>query len=384
MAPKKKDTRITNPVTNVAGAFNNAMKAEDLEVDSILTSEEEPENEYDSEAIALYFGKKKLGYLPAKSCWRKYHQDVVFKVKEVKTNRWWFINNILLDVHWYDILEDTIQDNQTAKPAYDIKSEAGYRIYWKDWKYYPSITSILWVKVEDPQLQRWMLSHRNYDDYIDKLWWYALRGTIVHNALEDYINHGLVYDREYFVNKDMEYQKEIQKHEKQRLDAIEEFWYSALPEKKYVSLNYASKWVKWKPSFKETDCALYQFYMWGINFLTLPEVEIIEAERMLMSKKHKIAGSCDAFIKYKWEYVTLDYKTSTSVQKKSYKMQASFYADAYKELGITNNQEIKAWLLRLDMFTKKWYQYVEVENQMTHTAMIPAMKAVFEYMHSDL
>lgn len=379
------NNKIKNPVTHIAWAAYKDIKWDQFAIWDVVETIPDSLNKFDPTAVAFVRNWNIIWHLSMGNPWKPYHESLIFTIKDIKVNAWWFVKYIYVEINWHECITDVIQDNQTWKPACNEKSDDWYRLYWQSWDSFPSITSVLKVKLESEQLNRWLCSHADFYAYKDALNWYALRWTIVHNALEDYTNTWEVYDNSFFIWKDKEHKDSIEAHNAKVDKSIEEYWYSKVDKQNYKSLNFHSKWKKWWATYKETSEAMFAMYKWWINFLTSKWVEVIEAERMMFNKEIWIAGSCDALIKKDWEFIALDYKTSASIQKISYKMQASFYAHSYNQLqDVIWLNKCKAWLLRLDPLTKKGYQYVEVADQATHTAMIKPLRWLFEYFNSWL
>lgn len=75
-----KDISVLN--TEVAGTYYHHPEkfAQDIVPDSIITLKREPKNQYDSLAVALYFGDLKIGYLP------KAKNEVIAKLMDAGKN----------------------------------------------------------------------------------------------------------------------------------------------------------------------------------------------------------------------------------------------------------------------------------------------------------
>ena len=355
------------PIIKIAWASQYGLKKWDIEVWEVLMAIPEPENEFDENAVMFTKWDKCVWYFPKEWGWRKHSQSLTFVVSKIKHNKWWYITYIYVEVEWAENISESIQDTWDTFP---------YRVYWYSWVPYPSITTVLSISKEDEQFERWKQSFWWYDNYKHKLDWYAKRWTFVHNALEDYINNKVVYDKEYFVKLNDEYKAKIDLHNKRMEESVSKWWYTKQTPQVYEDLNYASKVVKWtKVEFKNV---MYDMYMWWLNFLKTHKVEPIEAEQILVSKKYQIAWSCDLFARVDWKLMVLDWKTSSDCFKPSYFVQAAFYASCYQE---KYTEKVHTWIVKVTHETKKWFQFIECDWQEIHQAMIPAYRSVFEHQY---
>ena len=124
---------IKNPVTHVAWAAYKDIKGAQFTIWDVVETIDDKSNEYDDTAVAFTRNWIIIWHLPASSPWKPYHDTLVFTIKDIKVNAWWFVKYLYVEISWHECIADVIQDNQTWKPAYNEKSEDWFRIYWKGW-----------------------------------------------------------------------------------------------------------------------------------------------------------------------------------------------------------------------------------------------------------
>jgi hypothetical protein len=154
------------------------------------------------------------------------------------------------------------------------------RYYYKDEKYYPSVTSILQYMPKGKFFENWLKDVGHNADVIARK--AADEGTQVHNAIERYLQGEKIH----FLNEEG--------YSKYSLDVWK------------MILKFHEFWTNFKPT-------------------------LIESEIHLYSNIYTFAGTCDLVLEINGEKWLLDIKTSNSLHV-SQDLQLSAYAQAWNEL----------------------------------------------------
>lgn len=104
------------------------------------------------------------------------------------------------------------------------------------------------------------------------------------------------------------------------------------------------------------------------------DIEVIDTERKVFSKKHWYAGTLDLVAKIDGKLTVLDFKTSKSIYN-NYYMQVAAYAQAYKE---EFEQPEQTAILRVDKNNGE-FEYKTVEDTSKHLKGFLGAKKLYEW-----